>query len=117
MLRIGLNPERNQLYSRINQRAKHMFDAGLLEETRDLHQKYGAAAIPLQSLGYKQAMQLISGEIDRKLALWAAQQAHRNYAKRQLTWFRREPGVHWFTGFGDDAEIQKQIMALVHAKE
>jgi len=117
VLRIGLNPERNQLYSRINQRAKHMFDAGLLEETRALHEKYGAAAIPLQSLGYKQAMQLISGEIDRKLALWAAQQAHRNYAKRQLTWFRREPGVHWFTGFGDDAETLKLVIALIQARE
>ena len=116
MLRIGLNPERNQLYARINTRAKRMFEAGLVEETRTLHEKYGECAIPLQSLGYKQAMQLIRGEIDCKLALWAAQQAHRNYAKRQLTWFRREPGVHWFAGFGDDSGIQNQIIAVIEQK-
>ena len=116
VLRVGLNPERNQLYSRINARAKHMFESGLVEETRALYEKYGEAAIPLQSLGYKQAMQLIRGEIDCKLALWAAQQAHRNYAKRQLTWFRREPGVQWFPGFGDNSEIQNQVIALIEKK-
>jgi tRNA dimethylallyltransferase len=113
VLRIGLEPERDQLYGRINERAKKMFETGLIEETKALHEKYGDAAIPLQSLGYKQAMQHIRGEIDRKLALWAAQQAHRNYAKRQLTWFRREPGVHWFAGFGDDPEAQRKAIDLV----
>ncbi|HEV2113889.1 MAG TPA: tRNA (adenosine(37)-N6)-dimethylallyltransferase MiaA, partial [Terriglobales bacterium] len=53
------------------------------------------------------------GEIDRKLALWAAQQAHRNYAKRQLTWFRREPSVHWFADFGDNAETQGKVIDLI----
>jgi len=113
VLRIGLNPERNQLYARINERAKKMFEAGLVEETGALYEKYGDAAMPLQSLGYKQAMQLIRGEIDRKLALWTAQQAHRNYAKRQMTWFRREPGVHWFRDFGDSAETQQKVSDLI----
>jgi tRNA dimethylallyltransferase len=113
ILRIGLNPDRNHLYARINERAKKMFEAGLIEETRAIHEKYGETALPLQSLGYKQAMQFIRGEIDRKLAVWAVQQAHRNYAKRQLTWFRREAGVHWFAGFGDDEVIQKRAIELV----
>jgi tRNA dimethylallyltransferase len=111
VLRIGLDPERNALYARINERARHMFDSGLVEETRTLLAKYGDAR-PLQSLGYKQAGQLLRGESDRKLAIWATQQAHRNYAKRQMTWFRREPEVRWLRGFGDDPEIQRRAIEV-----
>ncbi len=113
ILRLGLNPDRNALYTRINERAQRMFESGLVEETERLLQKYGEAARPLSSLGYKQAVQLLRREIDPKLALWAAQQAHRNYAKRQMTWFRREPEVLWFQGFGDDPAIQQHAIAKV----
>jgi tRNA dimethylallyltransferase len=115
ILRLGLDPERNDLYDRINQRAQHMFNGGLIEETQNLMQKYGTAARPLASLGYKQAVQFVRGELTREQALQAAQQAHRNYAKRQLTWFRREPEVKWLNGFGDDLNIQRQAVALVVA--
>jgi len=115
ILRLGLDPERNALYARINERARQMFEAGLVEETRALLARYGDSAPPLSSLGYRQAAQLLRGEIDRKLAVWAAQQAHRNYAKRQMTWFRREPELHWLRGFGDDPAIQEQAIALVEA--
>ena len=114
ILRLGLDPERNALYARINERARRMFDSGLVEETRALLEKYGDAR-PLQSLGYKQAAQLLRGESDRKLAIWATQQAHRNYAKRQMTWFRREPDVHWLKGFGDEAAVQAEAVELVEA--
>ncbi len=113
ILRLGLNPNREALYARINQRAAKMFDAGLIAETERLLAKYGAQARPLASLGYKQALQFLRGELDRESALSAAQQAHRNYAKRQITWFRREPDVHWLPGFGDDSDIQKQSIAAV----
>ena len=113
ILRLGLDPERNALYARINQRARRMFDSGLVEETRALLAKYGPDVSGLQSLGYKQAGQLLRGEIDRKLAVWATQQAHRNYAKRQMTWFRREPEVKWLKGFGDEVEIQQEALELV----
>ncbi len=106
ILRLGLNPEREVLYARINRRAKKMFEEGLVAETEALLAKYGAAARPLASLGYKQAVQVLRGELDREAALVAAQQAHRNYAKRQMTWFRREPDVHWLAGFGDDSAVQ-----------
>jgi len=112
ILRLGLNPERNALYTRINERARRMFDNGLVEETRRLLEKY-PGAWALSSLGYKQAAQYLRGEIDRKLAIWAAQQAHRNYAKRQLTWFRREPEVEWMAGFGDDARVQQEAVRVV----
>lgn len=115
ILRLGLDPERGALYDRINQRARQMFEAGLVEETERLLAKYGAAARPLASLGYKQAVQLLRGELSREQAVQAARQAHRNYAKRQLTWFRREPEVVWLKGFGDDEEIQQQALGRVAA--
>jgi len=113
ILRLGLNPERKALYARINQRAVKMFDEGLIAETERFLAKYGKQARPLASLGYKQAAQFLRGELDRTSALAAAQQAHRNYAKRQITWFRREPNVHWLAGFGDERAIQAEAVALV----
>jgi len=112
ILRLGLDPDRQALYERINRRAKEMFRGGLVEETQRLLEEYGDAAGPLSSLGYKQAVQLLRGELTSEQALQAAQQAHRNYAKRQMTWFRREPEVRWLRGFGDDAEIQSEAVTV-----
>ena len=109
ILRLGLDPERALLYQRINQRAREMFEGGLVEETQRLLQKYGTVRI-LNSLGYKQARQLLQGELSREAAVASAQQAHRNYAKRQMTWFRREPDVHWLHGYGDDPSIEKEAI-------
>jgi tRNA dimethylallyltransferase len=111
ILRLGLDPDRGALYDRINRRAERMFEAGLVEETQTLLEKYVNSAGPLSSLGYKQAVQLIRGELTSEQALQAAQQAHRNYAKRQMTWFRREPEVQWLRGFGDNGEIQREAVA------
>ena len=113
VLRLGLNPDRETLYRRINQRAIDMFASGLVEETRRLVERYGIGAYPLGALGYKQAIEQIRGEMDDRTALQAAQQAHRNYAKRQMTWFRREPEVHWLDGFGDDGAIQQRALGLI----
>ena len=113
VLRLGLDPDRQALYERINRRAQQMFEAGLIDETRRLLEKYGDAAGPLSSLGYKQAAQVLRGELTREQALQAAQQAHRNYAKRQMTWFRREPEVRWLRGFGDDVQIQESAATWV----
>jgi tRNA dimethylallyltransferase len=113
ILRIGLNPERELLYRRINERAARMFDHGLVEETDRQWRKYGEAAWPLKALGYKQALQLIRGELTREQAVGAAQQAHRNYAKRQMTWFRREPDVFWVDGFGDDPGVEARAVQRV----
>jgi tRNA dimethylallyltransferase len=107
ILRLGLNPNRPELYQRLNRRAQEMFSSGLVEETQRLLEKYGAGAWPLRSLGYKQAGQLLRGEITGEVALTATQQAHRNYAKRQMTWFRREPGVLWLEGFGNQLDIRE----------
>jgi tRNA dimethylallyltransferase len=113
ILRLGLNPDRETLYDRINRRALRIFESGLVEETRRLLETYGENARPLGSLGYKQAVQFIRGEIDQATALQAVQQAHRNYSKRQMTWFRREMAVVWLEGFGDEQRIQIQAIELV----
>jgi tRNA dimethylallyltransferase len=116
ILRIGLDPDREALYERINRRAESMFANGLIEETAALLEKYGVSARPLGSLGYKQATAFLRGELTREQALQAAQQAHRNFAKRQMTWFRREPEVAWLKGFGDDLSIQQAAADLVGSR-
>jgi tRNA dimethylallyltransferase len=117
ILRIGLDPDRAVLYERINARAREMFSSGLIEETRNLAGRYGAAARPLTSLGYKQAEQYLRGGISLEKAIEAAQQGHRNYAKRQMTWFRREPHVKWFTAFGSDPQLQKEVESVIASAE
>jgi len=116
ILRVGLNPDREVVYQRVNQRAEQMFHQGLIEETNALMRRYGKSARALDSLGYKQAAQYLRGEMNLEQAIAATQQAHRNYAKRQMTWFRREPDVHWFAGFGDDPRVQQQILKLISNK-
>lgn len=113
ILRLGLNPERELLYQRLNARAQQMFQQGLVEETRNLAQRYGESIQPLQSLGYKQAIQYLRGELSLEQAISLAQQGHRNYAKRQMTWFRREPDVHWLPGFGDDPQVQHSCIEYI----
>ena len=98
VLRLGLDPGREQLYERINARAQAMFAQGLIEETRALLARYGRQPA-LDSLGYRQAGQYLDGALTIEQAIAAASQGHRNYAKRQLTWFRREPEVLLVKGF------------------
>jgi len=114
LLRIGLNPPRAALYAGLNARCAEMFTAGLVEETRDLLARYGEVKA-LDSLGYRQARAVLAGTLTLEAGIGAAQQGHRNYAKRQLTWFRREPEVHWIEGFGDVQETRRIAIDLVQA--
>jgi len=113
ILRLGLNPPRELLYERINQRAAAMFDRGLLEETSRLMERFGRESRALGSLGYAQAAAVLAGEMTREEAVAAAQQGHRNYAKRQLTWFRREQEMHWLAGVGSDDAVAAEAERLV----
>jgi len=117
LVRIGLNPERAQLYGRINARAESMFEDGLVEETRALVAKYPHLTnqAPFNSLGYKQALQHVRGELTWGEAISLTQQGHRNFAKRQMTWFRREPEVNWLYGFGDDPAVKSRVADIVRA--
>lgn len=114
LLRIGLTPSRPVLYARLNQRAAAMFEAGLVEETRGLLARFGPVQA-LDSLGYRQALRVLRDSSPLAEEIKAAQQGHRNYAKRQLTWFRREPEVHWIEAFGDEPETVRAAMKLVQA--
>ena len=113
ILRLGLNPPRAALYDRINRRAAEMFDRGLVEETTQLVERYGFECRALTSLGYAQAVQVLRGELTRDQSVAATAQGHRNYAKRQLTWFRKDPAILWLAGFGSDDEIQHEAITLV----
>ena len=113
ILRLGLAPERARLYERINERAAGMFERGLVEETERLVERYGFECRPLGSLGYAEAVGVLRGEWSQEEAVRRAQQGHRNYAKRQETWFRRETGVHWLRGVGGDEEVVAEAMRMV----
>jgi tRNA dimethylallyltransferase len=112
LLRVGLNPPRKELYERLNERCAAMFAAGLVEETRGLVARFGYV-MALDSLGYRQGLAVQAGTLSLEAAIKEAQQGHRNYAKRQMTWFRREPDVHWIEGFGDEPETFRAAVALV----
>ena len=112
LLRIGLNPPRAALYHRLNERCAAMFAAGLVEETRGLLARFGPVKA-LDSLGYRQACGVLDGMLGLDEAIKAAQQGHRNYAKRQMTWFRREPEVHWIERFGDEADAVRKAAEMV----
>ena len=116
VLQMGLAPTtskpiRERLYARINDRAAAMFDRGLLAETESLRARYGDDCRSLGALGYAQAMSVLRGETTLYAAIAAAQQGHRNYAKRQGTWFRREKSIRWLNGFGDEPAVQNEAVA------
>jgi tRNA dimethylallyltransferase len=113
-VKIGLDPPRDLLYARLNQRASGMFDGGLLIEVRHLLASgVPPQAKPFESLGYKHALQMLQGQITEEQALESTQIETRRYAKRQLTWFRKEQDVHWMFGFGDDPRLQTEALAIV----
>jgi len=112
LLRIGLNATRAALYERLNARCAAMFAAGLAEETRALLVRYGRVKA-LDSLGYRQALAVLDGTLTEEAAIATAQQGHRNYAKRQMTWFRREPDVRWVNAFGDETEAIGAAVEMV----
>ncbi|HEY6292522.1 MAG TPA: tRNA (adenosine(37)-N6)-dimethylallyltransferase MiaA [Terriglobia bacterium] len=111
VFKVGLNPPRPELYRRIDARAEQMFASGLVDEVRSVLARLGGAnGPPLEALGYRQARALIEGKMTQDDAVRDTQTATRQYAKRQLTWFRKEADVRWFEGFGDDPGIDRQVL-------
>ena len=116
-LKLGLNPERGALYARINQRCQEMFERGLIDETAQLLAEGVSSSVKsLQSLGYKQAIKLLKGKLTNDEAVAECQLRTRQYAKRQITWFRREEGVIWLAGFGFDPRIEQAALLHVATK-
>lgn len=118
VLKIGLLPPREQLYAQIDRRVEAMFQAGWVEEVHSLNRRgIPVNAKPFTFLGYGQIREHIADAAGHPLDSIAReiQKATRQYAKRQITWFRREANVHWLAGFGHEAEIQRQALEIAHA--
>jgi tRNA dimethylallyltransferase len=110
-LKIGLAPPRELLYQRLDARCREMFETGLVEEVQSiLRMGWPESSKPFESHGYRQTLAMLRGEMTRDQAVADAQINTRRYAKRQMTWFRKEPGVEWLTGFGADPAIQKAAL-------
>ena len=111
---IALNPPRTELYQRINQRTEQHFANGLVEEVQALlADGVPADSNALGAHGYRRVVELLHGKRDLQSAIEQTQRDVRHYAKRQLTWFRHEPGVEWFAGFGEEPEVQNRVIEAV----
>ena len=113
IVKIGLLPPRAELYARINARVKSMMAASWAEEAERLIGRGLARTKPFEFIGYKELRRQIESGADPDEAIGAIQQATRRFAKRQLTWFRKEPGVDWLIGFGDDPKILSAALKLL----
>lgn len=116
IIKIGLNPPRDLLRSQITKRTQKMFDAGLLEEVKSLRAAgYGPLAKAMESVGYRQAQMVLDGQMGVQEAMAETTLRTCQYAKRQMTWFRKESEIQWLQGFGSDPEILAQ--ARSHLKQ
>jgi tRNA dimethylallyltransferase len=111
VFKLGLNPPRRELHERINRRVVEMYRRGLLDEVRAAVARPDSARLkPLKALGYAQACAVLRRDLSVEEAILETQTATRQYAKRQMTWFRREDGITWFAGFGDTPGLQWQAV-------
>lgn len=107
-----LNPARAELYERINERTEKHFAAGLVSEVKTLlAEGVPAGSNALGAHGYRRVVEYLQGKRDLESAIEQTKLDVRHYAKRQLTWFRREAGVEWLDGFGEDRHLQESVLA------
>lgn len=117
VVKIGLMPEREKLYERIRARTATMVEQGWMQEVQDLLKSgLNENAKPFDFIGYRELRAVLRNELSLEQASEAIQQATRRYAKRQLTWFRKEAGVQWFNGFGDDFVLQAEVFKLLESQ-
>jgi tRNA dimethylallyltransferase len=110
-VKIGLMPDRDALYERIHARTDAMLACGWLNEVQGLLESgIPENAKAFDFIGYRELRKVLLTEMSLEDARAAIQQATRRYAKRQMTWFRREQGVYWLTGFGDELRIQNEAL-------
>lgn len=118
VLKIGLMPPRATLYRRIDQRVTTMLESGWLDEVKVLLGRgITPTSKPFESLGYSQFRDVLAGKMVLNEAIRQIQQATRQYAKRQVTWFRKEHDVHWIEGFGDEAATAADALRFIAAAE
>lgn len=113
-IKIGLDPPRAELYEHINDRVTRMFEGGLIEEVNAmLASGLPSSAKPFESLGYSQAVAHLEKRLSLEEAVTLTRQATRQYAKRQMTWFRRERDVQWFKSFGTAPAAQSEAVSYL----
>jgi len=113
---LALEPPRNELYERINQRTEMHFSNGLVDEVRNLLARgVPANSNALGAHGYRRVVEYLRGERDLASAIEQTKLDVRHYAKRQMTWFRREPDVNWFKGFGEVKSLQEHVLGVLTA--
>jgi len=111
VLKVGLMSPREKLNARIHARTEAMLERGWMREVQALLESgLSEKAKPFDFIGYRELRAVLQGELTLEEARSAIQQATRQYAKRQVTWFRKEPGVRWFPGFGDNASVQAGVI-------
>jgi tRNA dimethylallyltransferase len=116
-LRIGLLPPREKLNERIHARTDAMLAQGWMREVQAmLESGLSEDSKPFDFIGYRELRAVLRGQMTLEEARRAIEQATRRYAKRQLTWFRKEPGVRWFSGFGDDSAVQASVFDWLQAE-
>ncbi len=117
VLKIGLMPPREMLNERIHARTDAMLERGWMREVQALRESGPSEdSKPFDFIGYRELHAVLRGEVALERARGAIQQATRRYAKRQLTWFRKEPGVRWFSGFGDDLAVQAAVLEWIQTE-
>lgn len=115
---FALLPPRAELYRRINERTEAHFAAGLVDEVRRLLARgVPADSNALGAHGYRRVVEFLQGTRDLASAIEQTKLDVRHYSKRQLTWFRREPGMEWIAGFGDDPAVQRRAIKAVMSFE
>jgi tRNA dimethylallyltransferase len=113
-LKIGLNPPRPPLHEHLDARAREMFRSGLIGEVENLLANgLTGDEKPFESLGYKQTIQYLRGKIALEEAIVSTQTETRQYAKRQWTWFRRDPEIVWLAGFGGSPDVVEQSLGMI----
>jgi tRNA dimethylallyltransferase len=116
-VKIGLMPPREKLYERIHARTASMLEQGWIREVQNLLDSgLSETAKSFDFIGYRELRGVLRKELSLQQAREAIQKATRRYAKRQLTWFRKESGVQWFTGFGSDSELQASILRFLQSQ-
>ncbi len=110
---IGLSADRDIVYDRINRRVDIMIEAGLIDEVKSLQQQQHLNA--LNTVGYKELFKYLNGEWDLEFAISEIKKNTRRFAKRQMTWFKKDASIHWFDYKSNEAEIIKVIESAITA--
>ncbi|MFH1142889.1 MAG: tRNA (adenosine(37)-N6)-dimethylallyltransferase MiaA [Candidatus Uhrbacteria bacterium] len=110
VLQLGIETNRSELYTRIDQRVDQMIDEGLVDEVRGLQDKYGCEALAMTGIGYRQICQHLSGSVTLKDSIEQIKQDTRNYAKRQMSWFRRDKRILWINDYDQACQFVSKFL-------